>query len=110
RRHTRSYGDWSSDVCSSDLGMWKCQFQRIDHFVPKKQDVNVDGSRTFLLHASSSHFFFYAEDRGHQLLRSLVSFNFNRAIQKPRLLRELDWLGFIQRRYGEHASRRAEPG
>src|SRR6266516_4962012 len=21
RRHTRSYGDWSSDVCSSDLGM-----------------------------------------------------------------------------------------
>src|SRR5207248_6291441 len=20
RRHTRSYGDWSSDVCSSDLG------------------------------------------------------------------------------------------
>src|SRR5207248_3704176 len=22
RRHTRSYGDWSSDVCSSDLGFW----------------------------------------------------------------------------------------
>src|SRR5207248_3996669 len=22
RRHTRSYGDWSSDVCSSDLGRW----------------------------------------------------------------------------------------
>src|SRR5207248_7154908 len=21
RRHTRSYGDWSSDVCSSDLGV-----------------------------------------------------------------------------------------
>src|SRR5207248_6735745 len=21
RRHTRSYGDWSSDVCSSDLGL-----------------------------------------------------------------------------------------
>src|SRR5207248_5723289 len=21
RRHTRSYGDWSSDVCSSDLGI-----------------------------------------------------------------------------------------
>src|SRR5207248_5365645 len=23
RRHTRSYGDWSSDVCSSDLWKWK---------------------------------------------------------------------------------------
>src|SRR5207248_7268141 len=23
RRHTRSYGDWSSDVCSSDLGKLK---------------------------------------------------------------------------------------
>src|SRR5437867_12120104 len=22
RRHTRSYGDWSSDVCSSDLSAW----------------------------------------------------------------------------------------
>src|SRR5207248_4781961 len=22
RRHTRSYGDWSSDVCSSDLAFW----------------------------------------------------------------------------------------
>src|SRR6266516_5718786 len=22
RRHTRSYGDWSSDVCSSDLGTY----------------------------------------------------------------------------------------
>src|SRR5207248_7371923 len=22
RRHTRSYGDWSSDVCSSDLAYW----------------------------------------------------------------------------------------
>src|SRR5207248_8680536 len=23
RRHTRSYGDWSSDVCSSDLDLWR---------------------------------------------------------------------------------------
>src|SRR6266516_7372536 len=23
RRHTRSYGDWSSDVCSSDLGLFE---------------------------------------------------------------------------------------
>src|SRR5207248_7490247 len=24
RRHTRSYGDWSSDVCSSDLDVFVC--------------------------------------------------------------------------------------
>src|SRR5207248_4948236 len=30
RRHTRSYGDWSSDVCSSDLGVSEigtCRFE-----------------------------------------------------------------------------------
>src|SRR6266516_6512794 len=27
RRHTRSYGDWSSDVCSSDLA-WRCSAAR----------------------------------------------------------------------------------
>src|SRR5437867_10777258 len=26
RRHTRSYGDWSSDVCSSDLGLMAVLF------------------------------------------------------------------------------------
>src|SRR5207248_4885047 len=39
RRHTRSYGDWSSDVCSSDLWIpdrfqdvddWKFSFVHID--------------------------------------------------------------------------------
>src|SRR5207248_3952137 len=30
RRHTRSYGDWSSDVCSSDLEA--SQFERIADF------------------------------------------------------------------------------
>src|SRR5207248_8898682 len=28
RRHTRSYGDWSSDVCSSDL--WDHEIQRVE--------------------------------------------------------------------------------
>src|SRR5437867_5528617 len=28
RRHTRSYGDWSSDVCSSDLDWVECQRKR----------------------------------------------------------------------------------
>src|SRR5437867_9847594 len=30
RRHTRSYGDWSSDVCSSDLARGTCRIS----FVP----------------------------------------------------------------------------
>src|SRR5437867_8638995 len=29
RRHTRSYGDWSSDVCSSDLGAVLLQRARL---------------------------------------------------------------------------------
>src|SRR5207248_8311931 len=40
RRHTRSYGDWSSDVCSSDLGgprlPWRARagpLQVLDHRV-----------------------------------------------------------------------------
>src|SRR5207248_5612982 len=28
RRHTRSYGDWSSDVCSSDLERLRLHLQR----------------------------------------------------------------------------------
>src|SRR5207248_3996770 len=29
RRHTRSYGDWSSDVCSSDLRSWPAALQSL---------------------------------------------------------------------------------
>src|SRR5207248_7646910 len=29
RRHTRSYGDWSSDVCSSDLRFVKVSLERV---------------------------------------------------------------------------------
>src|SRR6478735_7076086 len=28
RRHTRLQGDWSSDVCSSDLSRWRCRRPR----------------------------------------------------------------------------------
>src|SRR6266496_4806931 len=42
RRHTRSLRDWSSDVCSSDLGMthWPGRFQLIRH----SPAVIVDGA------------------------------------------------------------------
>src|SRR5206468_6590811 len=38
-RHTRSDRDWSSDVCSSDLGGF------YDHVAPPKVDVNGYGLR-----------------------------------------------------------------
>src|SRR5438094_3301911 len=34
RRHTRSYGDWSSDVCSSDLSQEPHPFGPTDDVVP----------------------------------------------------------------------------
>src|SRR5256885_13034786 len=37
RRHTRLQGDWSSDVCSSDLGVeirWKCDPGRVHDQTP----------------------------------------------------------------------------
>src|SRR5437867_6241169 len=43
RRHTRSYGDWSSDVCSSDLsalskpaGLQSEGFERAEQFLQTK--------------------------------------------------------------------------
>src|SRR6266705_3675058 len=42
RRHTRSYGDWSSDVCSSDL---------VDH-VFEERDVGLDTADAELAQAA----------------------------------------------------------
>src|SRR5437867_5382258 len=36
RRHTRSYGDWSSDVCSSDLAVRDLDVARIESLVVKQ--------------------------------------------------------------------------
>src|SRR5437867_4687541 len=33
RRHTRSYGDWSSDVCSSDLA--RLERVELEHVIPE---------------------------------------------------------------------------
>src|SRR5207248_3414112 len=42
RRHTRSYGDWSSDVCSSDLdGMLAFDLQQA--FVLRRRQDRLDG-------------------------------------------------------------------
>src|SRR5699024_11617841 len=44
RRHTRSKRDWSSDVCSSDLGKSQVTVEYIDG-VPKRVDAIVVSSQ-----------------------------------------------------------------
>src|SRR5437879_7679075 len=43
RRHTRSIGDWSSDVCSSDLGTWSAATRPVEPYVrDKREDQTAD--------------------------------------------------------------------
>src|SRR5438094_8449866 len=39
RRHTRSYGDWSSDVCSSDLKRTVARARKIEKFLSQPMFV-----------------------------------------------------------------------
>src|SRR5437867_6221358 len=44
RRHTRSYGDWSSDVCSSDLVDRRAGRRRhLDHLAGGARELEVVG-------------------------------------------------------------------
>src|SRR5207248_7080768 len=54
RRHTRSYGDWSSDVCSSDLVMmpamrwWRARLEsRVRRHAPPSHRRHHHGARHF---------------------------------------------------------------
>src|SRR5207248_3747886 len=40
RRHTRSYGDWSSDVCSSDLGSG---YRDVPDLLPRHRRAEAPG-------------------------------------------------------------------
>src|SRR5207248_3458152 len=40
RRHTRSYGDWSSDVCSSDLGYQQYMLAPVEALVAIPQSLS----------------------------------------------------------------------
>src|SRR5207248_1822467 len=45
RRHTRSYGDWSSDVCSSDLHLMpRLPFDEVDLLMVDEMGKNISGS------------------------------------------------------------------
>src|SRR5699024_12230472 len=47
RRHTRSKRDWSSDVCSSDLGETKLMMEKIMKWTGKAQNLNYVSLRYF---------------------------------------------------------------
>src|SRR5207248_5175903 len=55
RRHTRSYGDWSSDVCSSDLGVEvgdveRERGRRDDPERDREHAAGTDPAKAWLLH------------------------------------------------------------
>src|SRR5207248_7036005 len=49
KRHTRSYGDWSSDVCSSDLGV------RVPISIVAPTGQPLDGSGPCLLYGYGAY-------------------------------------------------------
>src|SRR5437867_2494112 len=59
RRHTRSYGDWSSDVCSSDLPgcAWLClRFLLARYFVGAVRPESPSGARRGLVRRQTALF------------------------------------------------------
>src|SRR5207248_6281235 len=52
RRHTRSYGDWSSDVCSSDLRHLRLDRARVAEVVGGAGAARVERARTEALERS----------------------------------------------------------
>src|SRR2546430_5255658 len=53
RRHTRFDCDWSSDVCSSDLGTYRVAEDTMDLTGPRKKDP-VCALRRILVHSSAN--------------------------------------------------------
>src|SRR5437867_6967368 len=57
RRHTRSYGDWSSDVCSSDLAGDLDAFDR-------RYSINGGGQTLYQQYGAASSFLSVAKPQG----------------------------------------------
>src|ERR1039457_7447316 len=63
RRHTRLQGDWSSDVCSSDLEEeWKRAFKEINSFERQLKDFGMILAK-FWIHISQEEQFRRFEER-----------------------------------------------
>src|SRR5207248_3633510 len=54
RRHTRSYGDWSSDVCSSDLPAFATRVTGAVSFAPSNRMAEQRSLQKELFHQKQS--------------------------------------------------------
>ena len=68
----------------------------IHHAISKQHHVDINLARTFVAHTEASHHRFDLQHKLEQLSRRLIRGNRRHAIQKPRLVRDVHWLGLIQ--------------
>src|ERR1700722_6716630 len=95
----RDFGQWSKHEASLvHRRMRNSQLFRVDDPVGEEKDIDIDDARAFSLDALPAHFALDVENVRHQLLRSVPGFESYRAIQKPRLVSELDRLSLVERR------------
>ncbi len=72
------------------------QSRLIYHAIPEKQYIDINVARTFGAHAETSHCGFRLQRQVEQLSGCHFSFDGGDAVEKPRLIGDVDWLGFIQ--------------
>ena len=77
--------------------MWHLQFRPVDGVMAIEQNINVDQARPFANELLASHMRFDSPERAEQIRRGNFCLGFHDAIQKPRLLAKIDWLGLIDR-------------
>jgi hypothetical protein len=63
--------------------------------IPKEHDIDIDVAWSFFLHAETPHLGLDLQDELEQFLWGLFSIDGDHAVQKPRLVWEIDGLGFI---------------
>ena len=85
-------------------GMRNCEARFAHDAVAIQQHVDVDFPRAFCAQAQASHGGFDRQCQLQQLTWRLNGFNRRHAIQKPGLVREIDWLRLVQGRYRQQHS------
>src|SRR5207248_8223795 len=66
-RHTRSYGDWSSDVCSSDLGVLLNWYEGPGHYIGPHHDsvkLMIDGAPIVTVSFGETRIFRLTQGKG----------------------------------------------
>src|SRR6266849_3181099 len=73
------------------------QFRRVDRLVAVEQNIHIDQPRPFGHQLLAAHARFDGAQRLQQLQRRKIRVRLHDAIQKPRLLSQIDGLGFVNR-------------